>query len=78
MCSAGEASATPVSANLTTVVEKENEGTSNDKVEPSGEVLMRSVDGGNGKKTDSVQLTTVRTMDSSKDRVVQVTIMFAI
>lgn len=82
MRSAGKASATQVSANLTTVMEKENEGISTEKVEPSREVLitpsLRSVDGENGKKTDSVQLTTVRTIYRSEDRVVQVKILFAI
>lgn len=68
---AGKASGTQVSANLTTVMEKESEGTSTEKVEPRREVsITPRVDGENGKRTDSVQLTTVRTI-YSEDRVVQ-------
>lgn len=55
---AGKANATQVSENLTTVIEKENEETP-------------SVDGENGKKVDSVHITTVGTIYRSEDRVVQ-------
>lgn len=65
MCSAGKANATQVSENLTTVIEKENEETP-------------SVDGENGKKVDSVHITTVGTIYRSEDRVVQVKILFVI
>ncbi|XP_022930031.1 protein CROWDED NUCLEI 1-like isoform X1 [Cucurbita moschata] len=71
----GTASATEVSGNLTTGMEKEKDATMTAKVEPSGEAFvtssLRSVDGENIKKADYVQLTTVRTIYRSEDRVVQ-------
>lgn len=76
MCSGGTASATEVSGNLTTGMEKEKDATMTAKVEPSGEAFvtssLRSVDGENIKKADYVQLTTVRTIYRSEDRVVEV------
>ncbi|KAL0541934.1 hypothetical protein IC582_022015 [Cucumis melo] len=56
---AGKASATQVSPNLTTVMEKENEETT------------PTVGGENGEKMDSVKITTVRTIYHSEDRVVR-------